>query len=229
MRRMKVIESSSSVRSTPLPPYLIMPLPSNENDLKRRARRRLIGAVALTLLAVIVLPLLLEDEPPPASLLAVRMAAKPTPLPTLTAAPTLQNEPIEVAEPSVLPEPVVQPAPALKPESAPEPVTVKPETPKPDPKLKPKPVSVKPVAAPEPPATPSAVSTVFVVQLAALPDAKAQELKARAAKAGLPAFTEKAGHLTRVRVGPYPSREAADAAVVKLKEHNMMDGLVLTQ
>mgnify|MGYP000883464927 CR=1 FL=1 len=29
-----------------------MPPPSNEQDLKRRARRRLIGAVALTLLAV---------------------------------------------------------------------------------------------------------------------------------------------------------------------------------
>ncbi len=206
-----------------------MPLPSNENDLKRRARRRLIGAVALTLLAVIVLPLLLEDEPPPASLLAVRMAAKPTPSPALTAAPTLPNEPIEGAEPSVLPQPVVQPAPALKPESAPEPETVKPETPKPDPELKPKPASVKPVAAPETPAKPAAVGTVFVVQLAALSDAtKAEELKSRAANAGLHAFTDKVGNLTRVRVGPYPTRAAAVAAAVKLAENNMA-GQVLTQ
>lgn len=200
-----------------------MPLPSNENDLKRRARRRLIGAVALTLLAVIVLPLLLEDEPPPASLLAVRMAAKPAPSPTLAAAPTLQNEPIAVAAPSVLPQPAEQPVPAQKPE--PKPVPVKPETPK----SSPKPAPVKPVEAPEPPAKPAAVRNVFVVQLAALSDAtKAEALKARAANAGLPAFTDKVGSLTRVRVGPYPTRAAAVAAAVKLAENNMA-GQVLTQ
>ncbi|MDP1863980.1 MAG: SPOR domain-containing protein [Thiobacillus sp.] len=210
-----------------------MPLPSNENDLKRRARRRLIGAVALTLLAVIALPLLLEDEPPPASVLAVRMATKPTPSPTPTVAPTRQNEPLEVAEPLVLSQPVEQPAPtpAHKPEPqpapapAPKPVTVKPETPKPNPK----PASVKPVETPEPPTKSAAVSNVFVVQLAALSDAsKAEKLKSRAASAGLPAFTDKVGNLTRVRVGPYPTRAAAVAAAVKLAENNMA-GQVLTQ
>ena len=58
-----------------------MPPPSSENDLKRLARRRLIGAVALTLLAVIALPLLLEDEPPPTSALSVHMAEAPAPVP----------------------------------------------------------------------------------------------------------------------------------------------------
>ena len=47
-----------------------------------------------------------------------------------------------------------------------------------------------------------------MVQLAALSDAdKAQALKARVAKLGLPAYTDAVGSLTRVRVGPYPTRE----------------------
>lgn len=68
-----------------------------------------------------------------------------------------------------------------------------------------------------------------MVQLAALSDsAKASALKARAASAGLPAYTDKVGALTRVRVGPYASREAAVAAAVKLAE-NGMAGQVLTR
>jgi DedD protein len=69
----------------------------------------------------------------------------------------------------------------------------------------------------------------FVVQLAALSDsAKAHALKGRAALAGLPAYTDKVGTLTRVRVGPYKSREAAVAASAKLAE-NGMAGQILTQ
>src|SRR4030042_206067 len=118
-----------------------MPPASSENDLKRLARRRLIGAVALTLLAVIVLPLLLEDEPPPASSLSVKMAAAPQP--------------------------------ALDPDAG--------------------------------------------VHLAALSDPiKADALKGRAVLAGLPAYTDKLGNLTRVRVGPFPSHEAAETAMKKL-------------
>ena len=68
-----------------------------------------------------------------------------------------------------------------------------------------------------------------MVQLAALSDsAKAQALKTRAAAAGLPAYTDKVGTLTRVRVGPYPSREAAVAAAVKLAE-NGMSGQILAK
>lgn len=72
-------------------------------------------------------------------------------------------------------------------------------------------------------------SDLFVVQLAALSDAtKAEDLKARAAKAGLPAYTDKVGFLTRVRVGPFHSRAAAVAAAVKLSEQGMA-GQILTE
>ena len=211
-----------------------MPLPSNENDLKRRARRRLIGAVALTLLAVIVLPLLLEDEPPPASSLAVRMAAAPV----NHVEPA--SQPVGLVKPELAPAPEapasVEPAASQKPDPkpVPKPEPVKAEPAKPAPKPAPvksdppKPAPVKPVEAPQPSTKPAAASDLFVVQLAALSDAsKAEALKERAAKTGLPAFTDKVGKLTRVRVGPFPTRAAAVAAAVKLAEHKMAGQVVV--
>jgi DedD protein len=205
-----------------------MPPPSTEQDLKRRARRRLIGAVALTLLAVIVLPLLLEDEPPPASSLAVHMAEEPLAVPEPVAQPIAAAEPEAAAPPEAtestqIPEPV---------ESS---LAATPETVKPEPT---KPQAVKPIAKPQPPkpATTAAdkpanteqpASRSFVVQLAALSDpARANALKARAAQAGLPAYTDTLGKLTRVRVGPYATREAAVAAAVKLAENGMSGQIV---
>jgi DedD protein len=166
---------------------------------------------------VIVLPLLLEDEPPPASSLAVKMAAAPEPV------SAAESGSAEVA--TVMPP---QSEPRIDPDAAPEskrepakPAPVKAEPVKPVPK----PLSAKPspsVAQAKP-----AADAVFVVQLAALSDAaKADELKARAAQAGLPAYIDSVGALTRVRVGPYPSREAAVAAAVMLAERGMAGQVV---
>ena len=206
-----------------------MPPSSSENDLNRLARRRLIGAVALTLLAVRVLPLLLEDEPPPASSLAVHMVAAPQPGPDPVAQPDPADEPGVAAAPVPPPpapqiepvKPVPQAEPAPKPAPKPEPVKAA--------AVKPVSAPPKPAVTPAPQAKPAAASEAFVVQLAALSDsAKAQALKTRAAGVGLPAYTDKRGALTRVRVGPYPSREAAVAAAVKLAE-NGMTGQILTK
>src|SRR3569623_81327 len=203
-RHAKMIEFSSSVRFIPLPPCSTMPPPSSENDLKRLARRRLIGAVALTLLAVIALPLLLEDEPPPTSALSVHMAEAPAPVPEQAAAPVSAAEPASSmpSQPAPPPEPTkpAEPAkPVARPEPKPEAEPAKPEPVKAElakPQSKP-----HPVAAPVPQKKPAAASEMFVVQLAALSDgAKARELKARAALAGLPTYTDTVGSLTRVRV-----------------------------
>jgi len=74
------------------------------------------------------------------------------------------------------------------------------------------------------PATVSAraADSGFVVQLGAYADVKvAQELQSRLKAAGFAAYVERLDtskeKLHRVRVGPYPSREAADAARVQLK------------
>lgn len=195
-----------------------MPPPSSENDLKRRARRRLIGAVALTLLAVIVLPLLLEDEPPPGTPLAVRMAQAPDAVPEQATEPEADDAPVAAA----VPPPAPQPAPESKSEPKPEPT---PEPAKPEPVAKPQPPKPAPAPAPQP--KPGASSELFVVQLAALSDpAKADALKGRAVLAGFTAYTDKVGSLTRVRVGPYPTRDAAKAAAAKLAENGMTGQVV---
>ena len=69
---------------------------------------------------------------------------------------------------------------------------------------------------------PAAAHDGFAVQLAAFADDKgANALASRLKKAGYAAYTEplktSKGTLWRVRVGPYPSREAAVAARDKLK------------
>jgi DedD protein len=78
------------------------------------------------------------------------------------------------------------------------------------------------VAASVPKAAPAAPHDGFAVQLAAFADDKgASALAGRLKKAGYTAYTEplktSKGTLWRVRVGPYPSREAAVAARDKLK------------
>ena len=205
-----------------------MPAPASEDDLKRRARRRLIGAVALTLVAVIVLPLLLENEPPPAGRLEVHMppvteAPKATEAtPTIPAEPAIARSEVPGVKPS---EPIAKPPepelphtktvlgtpPAQKPKVVIPPEIKKPAKPNTVVKIESKPVHV-----------PVATATTFVVQLGAFSDAaKTAGLKSRAADLGLSSYTDKSGALTRVRVGPFPSRQAAIDAAVKLAEAGM--------
>ena len=194
-----------------------MPAPTSEDDLKRRARRRLIGAVALTLVAVIVLPLLLENEPPPAGQLEVHM-------PPVAELPKTVNAP---AAPPIAPIATAQHAPpapkagADKPDlapaasSPPEPkkrtatnATEKTES-KPSSVDTPKPVIEKPAAA-------------FVVQLGAFSHVdKTVELKNRVDDLGLHSYTDRSGDLTRLRVGPFSSREAAIEAAEKLSANGV--------
>ncbi len=66
-----------------------------------------------------------------------------------------------------------------------------------------------------------------MVQLAALSDpAKVETLKARVALSGLPVFTDSRNGLTRVRVGPFPSRAAAEAAQAKLRDQGLAGQVV---
>jgi DedD protein len=82
---------------------------------KKRARHRLIGAIALCLLAVVLLPLVFESEPSrPASEVAIQIPSRDTPLPS-------RGEPratgtIEPAPPSDPPhDPAAEPAPVAAP------------------------------------------------------------------------------------------------------------------
>ena len=218
-----------------------MPAPINEDDLKRRARRRLIGAVALTLVAVIVLPLMLEDEPPPAAHLQVHMPGNSKTPDFVPLAPPPEPPPTSV---TVAPVPSSSPAPdatqiAESPRDEPKPVVAEQKSKPIVIEQKPKPLAVeqkpKPSVAEAKKTTPSnpapqiesnpilkessAVekSPAYVVQLGAFSDAtKTADLKQRVDDLGMSSYTEKSGALIRVRVGPFSSREAAASAAAKL-------------
>lgn len=215
-----------------------MPAPTSEDDLKRRARRRLIGAVALTLAAVIVLPLLLEDEPPPAGHLEVHM-------PPVAELPKTIDAPVASVPPTIAPSaPIMSAPPAAKvtatdkpdsepvassqpePKKRPAPNAPEKQVSKSDPVDRPKPdlgdtPKPGPVDSPKPVIDNPAVSA-FVVQLGAFSHAdKAAELKSRVESLGLASYTDRSGALTRLRVGPFSSREAAVEAAARLSENGV--------
>lgn len=139
--------------------------------LKRRGRRRLVGAVALVLAAVIVLPMVFDPEPRGTAPVSVRIPG--------------EDE--------------------------------TPFAPKPPPR------KVEPAKKAETPAPPAAEE--FVVQVGAFANPQAAIAKLKSAK--MPYTTESMqGNLTRVRAGPFPSRDAADKALEQLKGLGFQPGAV---
>lgn len=221
---------------------------------KKRARRRLVGALVLGLAAAIVLPLVLDSEPRQTIPdVQVEIPPRDTPLPPKAdEAAARGNEvavvpPVEPVSPAPAPEKPAAAAPAEPPKAAAIAPTAPAATaPKPVDEHKPAAKAVpkapeasktapKAAAAPkaEAPATsPSATAeTRFVVQVGAFANAgsaRAQADKAR--KAGVRVYTETVktaqGERTRVRVGPFSSREAADQARAKLKSIGLESSVV---
>ena len=198
-------------------------------ELKRKARRRLVGAIVLALTAAIIVPMLLEDEPRPlGDDVAVQIPARDESkfVSRLSGAP-----PDAKAPPAAMPTaPAAQapmastpaaPAPAAQAPMAPTPAAPTPIAPSP-------PASAPPSSAPPAPATPASdaaptTTSEFVVQLAAFADDKganalANKLKRANYAAYVEPVTTSRGTLWRVRVGGYASRPDADAARAKLKD-----------
>lgn len=207
-----------------------------ELQLKKRARRRLVGAIVLVTVVAVVLPMILDSEPKPATQ-SINIQI-PSPEAGVFPAKPVSLKPAEKS--AAVPAPVAsEPAPKAETkiesgtETRPEPAVVA----KAEPKVQSAPVPEKPVAkAPvtqtESPVKPKAPGAGgFVIQVAALSDAaKAKELQAKIAGGGLKAYTEVVqtakGPVTRVRVGPYASREAAEKARPSLQQLQL-DGKVI--
>ena len=190
-----------------------------ELQLKRRARRRLLGAIVLVTAIVVVLPMVLDTEPRPVSQnITIRIPstdsetfkAKVAPPPAVkapdrktAAAPAVPKDK-ETPKPAAQPEVAPAKAPAAKvPENAP----------------------AKTAAKATKPATKSGGGP-FVVQVIALADAdKAQRLQGQIAAAGIKSYTEVVktvkGDVTRVRAGPFATREAAEKARDQLSSLGM--------
>ncbi|HTP60585.1 MAG TPA: SPOR domain-containing protein [Burkholderiales bacterium] len=197
------------------------------NSLKRRGRRRLVGAIALVLAAVIVLPMVFDSEPkgsaPPVS---VRIPGEddsgfiPKVTPKVPEKPAVKTEEKAVEK---APEKAVEKVA----EKAPEQAVEAPATEKAAPKIE---IIVKKGGdKPVPPTVDRAKAEAaiageqFVVQVGAFANPeKIKESTGKLAAAKFPYYTEQVpatkGPVTRVRVGPYSNREAAERENAKLEE-----------
>lgn len=183
-----------------------------ESNLQRQARRRLIGAVALVLAIVVILPMVFDSTPSPsaANNIELRIPDKDkapafhleeAAVPVVASAPVAAVSAVvvtqvEVAASAVAAPVVVQPVKVAQAES------------KPKPEAKPK-AETKANAVPQ---------TGWVVQVGAYSNADtAKQMHAKLNKLGYHAYTEKVGSNVRVRVGNYPTREAAEKIKHKLE------------
>jgi DedD protein len=197
---------------------------------RTRARRRLIGAVVLLGIGVIAFPLLFETHPRPIPVdIAIEIPRKdgapalavPPPRPAagvaskpVAALPVITESKADAGK-AVVTEAKAPPPP--KPEAAAKPVAPKVEAR----------VETAPAAPPssraekaEPPV--AEAKGRFVVQIGAFADAAvAREARSKVEKLGLRTYTQavetESGTRTRVRLGPFGSRDEAEAAAAKVK------------
>jgi len=214
-------------------------------ELRLRARRRLIGAAVLVGIGVIGFPLVFETQPRPIPVdLPIEIPRKdalpPLAIPAPVPAPAASQEaPVsadklgqgiitEAREPEPAPTvaPVAKPVEKAKPETKPEIKAEKkaPDTPKPDAKAEAARVQAllegKPAV--EKKASDAVAGARFIVQVGAYAEAKAvQEARSRVEKLGLKTYTQAVetadGKRIRVRLGPFASREEADKAAAKVR------------
>lgn len=202
-------------------------LSEQEIQLRKRARRRLVGAVALVLLMVTVLPMVLDDREAqtPQPEIAVNIpsqdgsdfASRIVPVePGAEGAPQPNQSPATPVE-SPLPQP--EPAPTPEPEPKAEPA------PQPEPPVMPAPKVEAPKPAPAQPAAPAKQAMTndgYTVQIGVFSDAgNVRQLQSKLEASGFKSYTEKlgmpGGTKIRLRVGSYATRAEAEKARDKLK------------
>jgi DedD protein len=200
-------------------------------ELKKRARRRLVGAAALALLAAIVLPMVMDHEPrQPAPDVQVRIPSQDN---SGIAARILPNKtastPLPPAPPDSAPETKSDTAAETKPLIEPKPAAEIPRDDKPAAKPVEKPAEKTSAASKADEARARAAlagqetAEPWLVLIGAYKDeANVRQLTAKLKQIGVPNFTERfdspQGPRTRVRAGPFKTREAAEQAAEKMKK-----------
>lgn len=200
--------------------------PDANLQLKKRARRRLVGAIAFAGLAAVVLPMIMDEEPKqqlrdvriripgqdqtPFNPKVERRPATPDPDARAVAPPRIESDPqlpteIKKAEKTI--------------EKAPE------KSEKPEKTSKKESQSAGDKSADDPVAAAIANSAggQHVILIGAYSNpANVKQLQTKIGELGIKVFTEPlelpdGKKTTRVRAGPFPNREAADKALEKLK------------
>jgi DedD protein len=181
----------------------------DEDSLKRQARRRLIGAVALVTAVVVILPMVLDSEP--------RMPGQNIDLriPDPDKAGEFKSQVVLPAESAPVSEPAAAETQAA-PSSAAD--SKLPATTSKSGKIV---VSAKTASKPAEKQQP-VPKQGFAVQVGAFSSAaSAGKLETKLKKLGFHAYTEKVGGNIRVRVGPYATRQAAETDLHKLEAKGM--------
>jgi DedD protein len=190
--------------------------------LRRRARRRLIGAVALVILVVVLLPIVLDQQPKPVTqVLTVQIPSQDAGpfntrvLPPLPSPPEAQKKDESAREA----EKAESSAPAgSRPGASQEESAKSPERPKKAARIAKRP-------------QPGVKEEAFMVPLGAFTNSdNAKQVQDKAASAGVKSYSERVrlpqGEQTRVRAGPFTSREAAEKARDRLKALGLEVGQV---
>ncbi|WP_175819226.1 SPOR domain-containing protein [Burkholderia sp. BCC0419] len=211
---------------------------------KQRARRRLVGAIALVVAAVVVLPMVLDSHPKPVTDdIAIDIPNRPAHQAVAprdddvsdVQAGVAHDEP-PASDTAVAAAPAPAPKDAAKPVAKPDTTTTasvtppKPAAPAAKPAApKPAPATVANAGAASPdsgdassPASPAGAR--FAVQLGSFKDdATARSWATKLKSAGVPAYVEHrkqadGSTATLLRAGPFADRSAASAAIAKVRE-----------
>ena len=244
-----------------------------ENDvqlqLKKRARRRLVGALAFVSVVAVVLPMVMDHEPRQVVQdVEIRIPGqdeKPF-APKFSAAPVEKSvnkpsdsppakPPTEVAESRVVAQPTARVVETVKEKSVDKPVEKTPVKVEKLPEKSPEKSTEKALAKPsEKPAAknddakraaailggqssdakPVSASGEYLVLIGAFSnEANVKNLKAKLAEQGIRTFSEPLdtpqGKKTRVRAGPFASREAAEKALEKMQRIGVSGAIAAKQ
>lgn len=223
------------------------PISDEELQLKKRARRRLVGAIVLVTAVAVILPMVLDSEPRPVSQnVDIQIPSTDSgefkPKAAAPTAPAADATPIKGMPPAAKSGTAVAKAdtPSAGSTVAPPQAAPPKDSPKRDdpPKREaaakrdePADTADAPKAKHEDTKAAESASGAYVVQVAALADAaRVKQLQKQMAGAGVKTYTEvvttKAGEITRVRAGPYATKEAAESARSQLKKAGL-DGQVV--
>ncbi len=211
-------------------------LTEEELNLRRKLRRRLIGAAVLMLAVVVFLPMVLDNEPkstgedidlriPDADKVGEFVPGKAAEE-IVDVAPVTVSAVVETPKISDVTDATVSPSiPITRAIVASSAVEKSPSKPVAKEITKPVDKSIsKPVASA--PATSNSAATAtepgFVAQVGAYSNADTAKSELAKLKAwGFKAYTEKAGNTIRVRVGPYAEREKAETVARMLEKHGL--------
>ena len=200
-----------------------------ELQFKKRARRRLVGAVALVLLMITVLPMILDDRAGQAPQQDIEITipsqegsdftSKIIPVDPGTSETQVAEVPLE---------PVQQPVPDKTDPAQSTSTTTK--SPSAGPNNAESAAAVE-VAKPADVPVEAAVKDGFVVQIGVFSDAgNVKKLQDQLQKQGYKSFTEKVatakGDKIRLRAGPFDSRLEAETALAKIKDAGL-SGMVV--